>query len=829
MNTTESSLREVGSNVDVERGYTRILAELVGKDKVTCDSHFFDDLGANSLLMAQFCARVRKRDELPRVSIREVYRHPTIRDLAAALTDTGPADSPVEAPAAAGPARALRYHLCGVVQLLFFLAYTGFVAAVTSAGAAWITTGSDFTGYYLRSVVFGGALLVLAAVSPVAVKWILVGRWRPREIPAWSPAYLRFWIVKTLVQRNVLVLFFTGSPLYSCYLRALGAKVGRGVTVFSRTVPVCTDLLTIGEGTVIRKDCSFTGYRAQDGMIRTGAVTFGENVFVGEMTTVDIDTAMGAGSQLGHASSLHSGQAVPSGECWHGSPAQRADVDYRRAGSARCGSTWRAFYAIRQVLLIVAVYAPLAVGLADLVLERAPRLATLLGDSALLDFASWAFYRDALIVSLVLFFGLRFAGLLLAVTVPRLCKLALEPGKVYRLYGLRYSLHRTIRLLTNVTFFKVLFGDSSAIVHYLRALGCELSKAGQTGSNFGQQEKFESPYLLSVGSGTMIADGLSVVNADYSNTSFRLARASIGGRNFLGNHIVFPAGAKTGDNCLLATKVQVPLDGEVREGVGLLGSPSFEIPRTVDRDRRLAGPGTPAELRRGLAAKNRHNAATMVVYALAQWLYFFCVLLIAWATRDLFTGLGAPAIALGSVVTVVFTIVYFVLLERVATMLHPLEPLNCSIYDRRFWRHERFWKMSTTFYLQLLNGTPFKSVVWRMLGVRLGRRLFDDGCVMSEKTLVRIGDDVTLNAGSNIQCHSQEDGGFKLDGIVIGSGCTIGTGALVHYGVTMGEGAVLAPDSFLMKGEEVPGHTHWAGNPAGEVRELRVPRPRART
>ena len=35
---------------------------------------------------------------------------------------------------------------------------------------------------------------------------------------------------------------------------------------------------------------------------------------------------------------------------------------------------------------------------------------------------------------------------------------------------------------------------------------------------------------------------------------------------------------------------------------------------------------------------------------------------------------------------------------------------------------------------------------------------------------------------------------------------------MVHYGVTMGDGAVLAPDSFLMKGEQVRLHTQlWAG------------------
>ncbi len=53
-------------------------------------------------------------------------------------------------------------------------------------------------------------------------------------------------------------------------------------------------------------------------------------------------------------------------------------------------------------------------------------------------------------------------------------------------------------------------------------------------------------------------------------------------------------------------------------------------------------------------------------------------------------------------------------------------------------------------------------------------------------------------------CHSLEDGTFKSDYIRIGRGCTLGASAFVHYGVTIDDYAVLAPDSFLMKGEEVP-------------------------
>jgi|tagenome__1003787_1003787.scaffolds.fasta_scaffold19272199_2 hypothetical protein len=52
----------------------------------------------------------------------------------------------------------------------------------------------------------------------------------------------------------------------------------------------------------------------------------------------------------------------------------------------------------------------------------------------------------------------------------------------------------------------------------------------------------------------------------------------------LGNAITYPAGGKVGDNCLVGTKTLVPLEnGPVRDNVGLLGSPPFEIPRSTPR------------------------------------------------------------------------------------------------------------------------------------------------------------------------------------------------------------------------------------------------------
>ncbi|WP_433557544.1 DapH/DapD/GlmU-related protein [Pseudonocardia xinjiangensis] len=188
-----------------------------------------------------------------------------------------------------------------------------------------------------------------------------------------------------------------------------------------------------------------------------------------------------------------------------------------------------------------------------------------------------------------------------------------------------------------------------------------------------------------------------------------------------------------------------------------------------------------------------------------------------------YSDIGVSSYALGIIAALLFTTLYSILEERISFGFRRLRPQFCSIYEPYFWRHERLWKLSGTGYLQIYNGTPFKSIVWRLLGVRVGKKLFDDGAAMPEKTMVTIGDYCTLGAQSTIQCHSLEDGGFKSDYVVIGSGSTIGANSYVHYGVVMGERVVVEADAFLMKGEQPGADTRWQGNPAREISEAGDP------
>jgi acyl carrier protein len=142
VNAVIESLLPEQAETRLDASLAEVLAGVVRAERVPIDGHFFDDLGADSMVMAQFCARVRKRADLPPVSIKDVYAHPTIRSLAAALADVAtakPDTAPTAIPRTAGTPQ---YLLTGALQVLFVLAYSYVVALAGVAGYEWIAAGA---------------------------------------------------------------------------------------------------------------------------------------------------------------------------------------------------------------------------------------------------------------------------------------------------------------------------------------------------------------------------------------------------------------------------------------------------------------------------------------------------------------------------------------------------------------------------------------------------------------------------------------------------------------------------------------------------------------
>ena len=263
----------VGETAKVECALAAVLADVLGVAEVPVDGHFFDDLGADSMVMARFCARVRKRADLPSVSMKDIYRRPTVRDLAAATPAelTARAAEPEAAhrpPLPPVPARrrrtavpAVRARCSSDLRRVSYL-----VALGSTVGYRWMVRRPGLLDLYLRAVlVGGGAFRRRLRLLPIVAKWVLDRALEAAADPSVEPG-----LPPVLGGQDA----GAGEPAgpvrparrcYVLYLRALGARIGRGVAIFSHSVPVCTDLLTIGAGTVIRKDALISGYRAHAG------------------------------------------------------------------------------------------------------------------------------------------------------------------------------------------------------------------------------------------------------------------------------------------------------------------------------------------------------------------------------------------------------------------------------------------------------------------------------------------------------------------------------------------------------------------------------------
>ena len=114
---------------------------------------------------------------------------------------------------------------------------------------------------------------------------------------------------------------------------------------------------------------------------------------------------------------------------------------------------------------------------------------------------------------------------------------------------------------------------------------------------------------------------------------------------------------------------------------------------------------------------------------------------------------------------------------------------------------------------ELLRGTPFVAWYLRLLGARIGPRVYLNTLDLTEFDLVDIGAEAVVDE-CTLQTHLFEDRVMKMSTIVIGERASLGAGAVVLYGTVIEEGASLATLSLVMKGETLPRGTRWIGSPA---------------
>ncbi len=183
------------------------------------------------------------------------------------------------------------------------------------AGLAWLVVASPVV------VLSAGTC---AAGITVALKWLLMGRYRRGEHPLWSFFVWRDEIVNTCQEQLAgawLLEAALGTPLIPTYLRAMGCRVGKGVRVESLNVTEF-DLVDLGDNCVVNRGGCVETHLFHDRLMRIGPAVLGAHSTLGPDSAVLPDTVVGEGCVVGPRSIVLRGERLPRSSRWLGAPVQ---------------------------------------------------------------------------------------------------------------------------------------------------------------------------------------------------------------------------------------------------------------------------------------------------------------------------------------------------------------------------------------------------------------------------------------------------------------------------------------------------------------------------
>jgi non-ribosomal peptide synthetase-like protein len=800
---------------DLLATYARVLRN----DAISIDDDFFLALGGYSLLAAQLVSELRK-DLGVEVAIRDIYSHPTIAALAVHLRAKGAGQRRERSRAPApnghgggpetrksvGPAaRALRAALASTQALGLYVVYA--VMALPYWGLHFTLAAWRHGRLSLGSSV-GLSLLVLSGIWPalllisIAAKWILIGRYRPGAYPLQSWYYLRFWLARRfqLISGSA---FLTGTPFMALYLRAMGARIGRGCTI-STAFFGAFDLLRIGDDTSIGVETQMLGYRVQDGMLHIGSTDIGSRCFIGTHAAVGLDAWMSDDARLDDQSLLPDRTRIPMGEARRGSPAQPAEVRLPTLAMARDRAPLRRRWAMLGALQLLA-FAGLFIALLPTVIPGL-MLVSLAQDTHRLGWVLAAIPAAGTLTLAVFCLWL--------VVLNHLLLPSVAPG-VYRVDSFFYvrkwcsdmlmQLSRTIARPIYTTIY---------LPAWLRMLGARIGRRAEI-STVSQI----SPKLTRIGAQSFFADGSMIGGNRIHRGMLELRESRIGRRSFVGNGAILPVGASLGDECLLGCLSAPPAaHARTPDGTEWLGSPSFALPRRP----RVGGfdrTVTHEPTRKLIVQRLLVDALRIVLPATIVTGFLVAFAALAAAARDrLPVGLWVASVPLIEIALSAVALLSVVAVK--VTLIGTFVPTVQPLWSMFVWLNEALngtYESVATPLLTLLLGTPFAAPWLRMLGCKIGRDVYLETTLFSEFDLVQIGDGAALNAGAVIQNHLFEDRIMKASFVQIGDRCTVGNMAVVLYDTEMKGGSTIGPLSLLMKGETVAPETSWLGIPTAEA------------
>ena len=639
------------------------------------------------------------------------------------------------------------------------------------AGLQWFFPYVAYTwlaGYMdrLHALLLSGLTFMLIPIAAmlfsIAVKWIVIGRFKAGDYPLWGSYYFRWWLVRRVISVTGTP-YLAGTPMIRAYYRMLGARIGKRCHIGNGVIDTA-DLVTMGDDSIVSDMAVLATSAVERGLLRLGTVTLGAGAFVGSMAVVGRNASLGATAMLDDLSSLPADLHIPAGERWNGSPAARDPAAMAPPAAERVkrdsGSSIGLF--VGALLLPLVAILPIAPGLIALIE---------------IDWATTGYAYILLSPLLAVTYVVMMC--VLTVVAKRAILGRVSPG-VYSQQSWFYVRYWFVKQINDLALrllhpiFATLY-----VIPWYRALGVKIGRRAEIST-----ATAIVPDLVEIGSESFIADSVIFGAARIGPGTIELAHTKIGRRSFIGNSALLPGGTHVGDEVLVGVLSKPPIDPAkaTEAGSTWFGSPPIQLPgRQVNT---MFDEGARFNPSRSLVVKRLSIEAIRTTLSLTAFLVFFSVLLsIVGTLSDMDHG-GLIIIATFPFLYVGFCLACggFVLALKWA-VVGRYRITTAPLWSPFVWRTElvtaTYENLAVANLLEPLQGTPWLPIYLRLMGARVGRRCYIDTTDLTEHDLVDIGDDVALNDFAGLQTHLFEDRVMKVGAIRIGDRATIGSLAIV--------------------------------------------------
>lgn len=789
------------------QGYGDILKQ----SEVSALDDFFTDLGGDSLSAAMLVTLLRDDPRTAWITVSDIYEARSPRALALLAPQGDAAQLADSEPELRREGRA-NLWLANAVQLTWLtmeLFVAGWVAWLVAFRVMPLLYGNiGLVPFLMLAPLLAlGVTAIYVPVSiliAVAVKRLVIGRYRAMRTPVWSAQYLRHWVVRQAA-RLVPWPLIQGTQLQQAALRALGARIGRGVHIH-RGVDLAGggwDLLEIGDNVSLGQDVQISLTELDRGDLVVGPVTLEAGATLQVRAGVSAHCRVGAGAELTALSVLNPGQEVPAGELWDGVPARRIGLaePVPAASAARGGMSPHAWDAL-------ALLCEMALGAAVALPAQLAGLAAFhyagIGYDALWR---WFYHPDLTSRTAALMIGWTVLSLPLTLAWTAVVMRMIGRGEAgvvdrWSVPFLRAWLKSGLLNVSGEWLTGTMFWRG-----WLRLAGMKLGKDCEISTIIDVV-----PELVEIGEGTFFADGIYLGGAWVKQGRATLGQVTLGRNTFLGNHAVIPPGVTLPSDILIgiATVADPAL---IAQGQSRFGHPSFDLPRReiVEVDRSLTHDPSPIRYwNRVFWEASRFLLPILPLLLTAQWY--------AWLVRedhavseieyDLVIIPSATLFPLAALCVAVLALKWL-LIGRVKPGQHALWSCWCSRWDFVYVA----WARYATRFLRRLEGTFVLPHYLRAMGLKLGKRvvLGPQFAQVVDPDMIEIGDGATVTA--MFQAHTFEDRVLKVDKVRIGARATVSPGVVPLYGARVGEGAHVGAHSVIMKQEHLLPGVSYQGVP----------------